>query len=105
MQITRKWKHKDGTVIVKRYDSVKGVPASEYKRLNEKKYREQKKKNHQQHCEVQRVVKSSRKTKAEQLPEPMINLIKHYREIGLSLDRIAQNFGLTRFVVTTALKL
>lgn len=85
---------------MREYDKIKGIDAKEYKKIGDKKYRATKRRVR---VRKQGQPPPKRKTKAEQLPEGMLKLIHHYREIGLSLDKIASNLKLTRFTVTKAL--
>jgi hypothetical protein len=102
MPIIRRYQKKDGTIVVRQYDKIKGIDANEYKKLGDKKYRATKRRVR---VRKQGQLSPKRKTKAEQLPDTMLKLIHHYRDIGLSLDRIASNLKLTRFTVTKALAL
>ena len=100
----RTWKRKDGTTVTKRYDSIKGIDARIYKQQEGKRYRAKKKRQTQQPplALAQKTAKT-KKSIASSLPDAMIQIIKSYRELGLSVNKIAQHTHLTRFTVTKVL--
>jgi AraC-like DNA-binding protein len=102
MSSIRKWTKKDGTVCIKHYETIKGKPALEYKREQGRRYYAQIPKEPKIRNTSKR---SGRATIAESLPNATLHLIKHYREAGLSILKLSQNFGLSRYTVKKALKM
>ena len=105
MSSIRKWTNKDGTVRIKRYENIKGRPASEYKREQGKKYYVKKEPKEPKEPKAPRKSPMERPTIAESLPNATLQLMKHYREAGLSVLKLSQKFGISRYTVKKALKI
>ena len=105
MSAIRKWTKKDGTVCIKHYETIKGKPALEYKREQGRRYYSQNRPVPEEPKIRSTSKKSDRASIAESLPSATLQLIKHYREAGLSILKLSQNFGLSRYTVKKALKM
>ncbi len=111
MSITRKYVTKTGEERIKVYDSIGGVPVTEYRRKNGKTFRDKQRRNSKAHAteanpEPQPLPKAPPKvTKAEAIPIKDVRKMQEYAKVGLSFTKIGALYGLSRYVVHQAVVL
>ncbi len=111
MSITRKYVTKAGEERVKVYESIGGVPVSEYRRKNGKTFRDKQRRNGEARATEATAVAQTlprapqKPTKAEAIPIKDVRKMQEYAKVGLSFTKIGALFGLSRYVVHQAVVL
>ena len=101
--IHRSYTTKSGEVRHKTYTVVKGIDSKEYRREADRQYRARRKQRDAGNCE--RLRSFTGKTMAELLDQETRDKMVAYRELGLSIVKIAGHTGVSRYVVERALAL
>ncbi len=108
MSIIRKYVTKTGEERIKVYDSIGGVPVTEYRRKNGKTVRDKRRVT----AQTARVSEPNpephvlaRTTKAEAIPIKDVRQMQEYAKVGLSFTKIGALYGLSRYVVHQAVAL
>ncbi len=110
MSITRTYVTKTGEERIKVYDSIGGVPVTEYRRKNGKTFRDKRRNSEARATEATAVAQvlpraPQKPTKAEAIPIKDVRKMQEYAKVGLSFTKIGALFGLSRYVVHQAVVL
>lgn len=84
-------------------EKIKGVDYREYRREADRRYRERRKARDEGKAERKR--KFTGQTMAEKVDSDIRAKMVEYRELGLSMNKIAKQFDVSRYVVERALAL